>query len=594
MAEDLQEQGNTDLATPSHAPSSRETTSSANLGEGASSPPGSPEKKTACALASPPSTTPCRLAPPPWWRPAPAPLIALIFSCYGVDCLLSGLPLGIGSALGVWLLAIAVLAVRRDLPVSAVLLISLGSVLNAAALVIQGTWWSVLLGLLIVPAALYLPRWQVAVPDEKREPSLYWWNYWFQCPKGAICRGVRVLAWTLSVLVGLVLFCVFLNIFAVGNPVVAQVRLWLEYATGRWLWMAIDWTIFPSLFKWFVGFVCFGFLLLPLRKRVQSGERGELAKPFLPALPFVMLLFINLAFLIANGADLAFLWRGVLPEGISQTSYLYQGAESLIWAAVLAAIFLVGIFRSRGSVRGSFAGKIAGYVLVLQTGLLAASVALRLCRQIEAHGFSPFRVEGFLCLGSGVILLALLVGYMVGRGEFRRYLGQAAVVGYFVLTLVGICTPVQISGMLNLALMGDNPQWRFTAKDMWVFDVDKGENIPLAIAVYERELKTNRVEAAMIRSRFLDVAQKWAQCMGGEPASWRNVNLRQNWMRYHAEWICNLPLVTPETPTQVRTVIPGTAIGGSMSKEEAFSGSFRGAAHGAGIESPALEACAAE
>lgn len=500
------------------------------------------------AAAPAPRTPVARLEAPAWWRPSPAPLIALIFSCYAADCLLSGFPLGVGAALGVWLAAMAVLALRRDLPVFAVLLISLGSVLNAAALVIQGTWWSAFLGMLIVPAALYMPRWKQAVSNEKAAPSLLWWNYWFHRPAGgALCYWGRALAWALSILVGFVLFCVFLNIFAAGNPVVAMVRTWLEYVAGRWLgWLAIDWTIFQSLFKWFLGFIFFGFLLFPLRQRANAaGEQLRPAKPLLPSLPLVMLLFINLAFLIANGADLAFLWRAALPEGVSQTSYLYQGVESLEWAAVLAAVFLLGIFRSRGSVRGSAAGKIAGYVLVLQTGLLAASVALRLIRQIEAHGFSPFRVDGLLCLASGLILLVLLAGYMAGRGNFRRYLGYAAVVGYFVLTLLGICTPVQISGRLNLALMDDRPQWRFSAWDMNLFDVEQGENIPLAIAVYQKLSQTNPGEAAIIRER-LSKAERRAELIGKEPESWRNANLRQDAMRYDAEWLHEVLKVTPK------------------------------------------------
>lgn len=262
--------------------------------------------------------------------------------------------------------------------------------------------------------------------------------------------------------------------------------------------------------------------------------------PILPALPFVVLLFINVAFLIANGADLAFLWRGILPEGISQTFYLYKGVEALLWAAVLAAVFLLGAFRGRGSVRASLPGKVAGYALVLQTVLLAASVCLRLVRQVEAYGFSPTRVTAALCMLSGFVLLLLLVGYMAGRGGFRCYLMRAITVAFFALTLAGIRTPRQLSGDLNLVLMDDNPQWNFTVDDMEVFGVARGENIPFALAVYRACMAERPGEAGAIRRLYLAPAAKWASNEGREPKSWRNVNLRQEMLRYDAECIKSL------------------------------------------------------
>lgn len=463
-------------------------------------------------------------------------------SCYGTDVLLSDAPLGIGAALGVWLAAMAVLILRRDLPAAAVAAIAFGSVLNAAALVVQGTWWNAVFGILLLPAVLYLPRWREP-GEEEAKPSLCWWNYWFHRPEGySKLRWGRVTAWALTLLIGLGVFCVFLNILAAGNPVVALVRTWLQDVAGTWLgWIRIDASIFSAIVKWWFGFVFFGFLLFPLRRAGAEDGPPTPSRPILPALPFVVLLFINVAFLIANGADLAYLWRGVLPEGVSQTSYLYKGVEALLWAAALAAVFLLGAFRGRGSVRASLPGKAAGYALILQTALLAASVCFRLVRQVDAYGFSPTRVTAALLLLSGFVLLLLLVGYMAGQGSFRHYLMRAAAVAFCALTLVGLRTPTQLSGDLNLALMGDNPQWKFTAGDMRVFGVARGENIPFALAVYRECLAERPEEAEAIRSRCLSLGAKWAAAEGREPKSWRNVNLRQGMLRYDAECIRALP-----------------------------------------------------
>ncbi len=519
----------------------------------AASPSQSPEEKAhPFSAVAPPEAKP-PLAAPSFWRSSPATWLALILCCYGTDVLLSDAPLGVGAALGVWFAAMAVLILRRDLPASVVIAIALGSVFNAAALVVQGAWWNAVLGLALLPAFLYLPRWRGASGDKaENKPSLCWWNYWFRRPEGySKLPWGRILAWVVTLLIGLGVFCVFLNILAAGNPVVELVRAWLQEVAGTWLgWIRIDFSIFSSVVKWWFGFVFFGFLLFPLR-RIKAGEEKPPVpeKPFLPALPLVVLSFINVAFLIANGADLAFLWRGILPDGISQTSYLYKGVEALLWAAALAAVFLLGAFRSRGSVRASVPGKAAGYALVLQTALLAASVCLRLVRQVEAYGFSPTRVTAAICLLAGFALLVLLAVYMAGSGHFRRYWMRAAVVALFALSLIGLRTPKQMSGDLNLLLMDAHPQWRFTAADMEVFGVAQGENIPFALAVYRSCLENAPEEAEAIRRLYLVPGARRAAFEGREPKSWRNVNLRQGILRYDAACVESLPPLS-QPPTE--------------------------------------------
>ena len=123
--------------------------------------------------------------------------------------------------------------------------------------------------------------------------------------------------------------------------------------------------------------------------------------PWLPHLPAVSLLFINLAFLVNNGTDVAFLWRGSVPDGISQTAYLHDGADSIMLAAFLSALVLLVLFRPEGSVRASKTGIVLGFILAAQTGLLAASVGMRLYFQIKDFGFSPNRVTAGIYLLMG-------------------------------------------------------------------------------------------------------------------------------------------------------------------------------------------------
>lgn len=175
--------------------------------------------------------------------------------------------------------------------------------------------------------------------------------------------------------------------------------------------------------------------------------------PWLPHLPAVSLLFINLAFLVNNGTDVAFLWRGSVPDGISQTAYLHDGADSIMLAAFLSALVLLVLFRPEGSVRASKTGIVLGFILAAQTGLLAASVGMRLYFQIKDFGFSPNRVTAGIYLLMGACFLYLLFRYMAGHGNWLRYGKLCGATALVFLALTGLRSPSQLSGDLNLMTM---------------------------------------------------------------------------------------------------------------------------------------------
>ncbi|MCD7798706.1 MAG: DUF4173 domain-containing protein [Akkermansiaceae bacterium] len=486
---------------------------------GASAPPPLPPKKR----------KKLELKPPSWWRESPAPLLALLMACYAMDCLTSSGPLGAGAALGVWLLALAVLVLRRDLSGGAVLLICVGSVLNAAGLVISGAWWCLLLGVLFLPVVLYLPARRGDDAGDVREKALSWWGYWFHGRAGhASGASARLLAWGLSLVSGVAIFAVFLNIFADGNPVVALVRDWLINFFGTWFgWLKIDWSILVQIYFWFFGFLLFGLLTFRRRKAAAPPQTPSPGRcPLLPAFPFILLFFINLAFLIVNSSDVAYLWRGLAPENISLTQYLYEGADSVMYASVLAGLILLVLFRARGSVRASWPGKAAAYVLMLQTLLLAASVALRLWHQIADLGFTPRRVLGIWLLAGGLIILFCLLGYMHGKGRLMRFAFHTAVVLFLGCSLAGVRTPTQMSGDLNMLLMKSFPHWKFQADDLALFKVRQGENVSFAIAVYQKALESEPAEADAIRALYGgSFGPMELFGLDGRGLSWRNYNI---------------------------------------------------------------------
>lgn len=85
---------------------------------------------------------------------------------------------------------------------------------------------------------------------------------------------------------------------------------------NKWFWSYCSWLVpdmgtVADILLWCLGALAFGIaahaalpLFLPGTTPRASGS------PWLPHLPAVSLLFINLAFLVNNGTDVAFLWRG--------------------------------------------------------------------------------------------------------------------------------------------------------------------------------------------------------------------------------------------------------------------------------------------
>ncbi len=478
---------------------------------------------------------------PVWWRSSPAPFFALVLSCYAMDCLsrYNGNSVGTGAALGLWLLAMAVLVLRRDLSGRRVLLITVGSLINVAALVVSGSWVSILLGVSLMFFCLYMPFAPSEVTDDYRKKEgvsyCHWWNYWFiKSFHTQFRKWTKIVAWIASIAFGVMAFAVFLNIFAEGNPLVEIVRDTIEEFAGRWLfWVRIDGEIFSQMFAWFFGALMFGFLLLSHSPRHSLKEQEPVGKPLLPAFPFVLLLFINLAFLIANSTDIVFLWQGVVPEGISRTDYLYEGAQSVAWASVWAGGILVVLFRARGSVRGSVMGKMAAYLLVFQTFLLSVSVAIRLYNQIERFGFTPFRIEGAWCLLCGGVLLVLLLFYMTGRGGFRRFAVYSVIAVLFVLSAAMIRPVDALSGDLNLLTMDDHPNWEFSLSDLTKCGADT--NIPFAIAVHERLLKKDPQEAKKLGEGYSSELPRYSECYCSERVrgNWRNFNFRDYYRGFY-------------------------------------------------------------
>ena len=437
---------------------------------------------------------------PSWWRAGWIPLVVLVLVAVSADllwpriCTGSGdFPaLGLGAALGGVLYLAAILMLRRDLSRGEQLLLGGMGLVGMVALLYCGSTFA-WLGLMLLPLlVIALGNSSIPVDPAKRYRS--WWGYWLarrNAEDPARARWRAVLPTLVSVVVGVVLFAAFLGIFASGNPVVEKVFDAVRDAWNRLLeYLNLDWDLWLHVLRWIAGILGFG--LLTLRRSGMSAPAAAPAAPakpagvsLLPQLPLMSLIGINLAFLVATSTDIAFLWFGKVPEGISQTAYLHDGADSITWASVLAAGILVFLFRSGGSSRTRGSCRFLGFFLVLQTFLLALSVYLRLYHQIADLGFTQRRILAAEFMLLGLAGLVILVTYMMRGGAFRRYVGYCVGIMGLMCFSFAVNPPASLAADLNMAFMDSHRHWKFEPRDFANGRFDPADNLEFALRVYD-------------------------------------------------------------------------------------------------------------
>lgn len=433
-------------------------------------------KRVAAGTATPPplpkQTPQSPLSDPSWWRlnrgiPFIVLLLVAAASDYFCPLLCEHEPfIGFGTALGTLFFIAALLLLRKDYSRGECVFLILFALISAAAQAVSGS----ILCWLATPAVCLL---MLFFPLETEEPiptGRTWWGFWLaRRPDASKAKAVTsgCLPLCISIAVGLVLFFAFLAIFASGNPVVKMAwELICEYWNKLLNFLHLDMTIWAHALVWVIGLTGFGIFTFA-RSRVATSAPAPAEVPgksILPQLPSFALTGINAAFAIATSTDIVYLWFRRIPEGISQTQYLHDGAQSIIIASVLAAVLLILLFRSRGAARQSCVAMLLGHLLVFQTGLLAVSVFMRLFFQIEDYGFTCDRVLAGELMLCGVVGIGLLLSYIRG-GQFLRHLRT----GIALIVLLGftfcIQPPSALAGDLNLLFRDSHPKWTFDTHD---------------------------------------------------------------------------------------------------------------------------------
>lgn len=500
------------------------------------------------------NTPPKQAAPevkdPSWWRLGAVPFLVLLMVAAAADFAMprDGL-IGIGAGIGSVLFLLSFALLRKDLSTGETLFILVFAAINFFALACSGRLlhWC---GTLIVPLLmlLLLPSRQAATPQAGTRYRC-WWSFWIaRRPKGkGMASGLRgCLPMVICLLAGGVCFILFLTIFAFGNPVVEQV--WLSIVDG-WnsvvAYFHISWDFAIHVLCWLLGIFAFGFYTFRrFYARPAAPVEFVPGRSILPALPFCTLLGINLAFGIATYTDMVYLWCKEVPEGISKTAYLHEGAASIAWASFLAALALVFFFRQRGSVRYSVFPKWLGYALALQTFLLAVSVWLRLYYQIGDYGFTEKRICAVETMLIGVVALIVLLRYMSSSDGLWKCCRMGAGAILLALFAFCICSPARIAGSLNLRYIGSHPHWKFGIEDFRHGKFDAKENLAFAEYVYNNAPKDSS-ESASYASGFASELKEaaWMVERRAQLGSWLTWTLSMQQDIPAAERILQRPIV---------------------------------------------------
>lgn len=496
-------------ATAGNAPSAAAAVAvpSAPAGNEAASLPPIPVLSAVPALPSIPPVSsqmvPVRptISDPVWWHRGIVPLLVLVMVCTAADLMWPrDSYVGLGAGLGCYLWVSALLLLRTDFSRGEYCFLHAFSCVNMLALAVSGSFVNCVLSFILPLIVIIRPSSNARSGDNFTRYRT-WWGFWLISRPSASGRKSRLPALRvllhlfICVLVCMAFFVFFMSIFADENPVVMQVwtaiiEWWNDVV--RFITLNNEW--WKHGLYWLVGFIVFGFYCF--RRTAASPEPAvaQVEKPsssMLPYLPVSILIGINAAFAIVTATDVAYLWFNKVPEGISATSYLYKGAESIMWASALATAVLVLLFRRRGVARTTMMGLFFGYLLVLQTAMLAVSVFLRLYHQVDTFGFTPQRIQAAEAMFLGLVGLIILIMYMASGGRFWKHVR----ICFTTMTLLGILlasySPARLAGDLNLWGMGAHPHWKFTSQDFrsGCFDVD--ENLAFAWYVYNQDKSDN-------------------------------------------------------------------------------------------------------
>lgn len=246
-------------------------------------------------------------------------------------------------------------------------------------------------------------------------------------------RPVRLVALALAAALPVVGGLVFLSLFSVANPLIAEALSGVRLPALR-----PDRVVFWGL----AGFVAWT-ALRPrgLRRRpARSHKAADLGLPGVTARSVaVSLVVFNLLFALQNGLDLAFLWSGAeLPRGMSYAAYAHQGAYPLIATALLAGLFVLVFLRPGSPTSASRPIRLLVTLWVLQNVFLVASTALRTLAYVDAYSLTRLRIAALLWMALVAVGLILVLWRLLKAKSAGWLVGANAAAAGVVLVLCSL------------------------------------------------------------------------------------------------------------------------------------------------------------
>jgi hypothetical protein len=268
-------------------------------------------------------------------------------------------------------------------------------------------------------------------------------------PGFSIAGFVTKTAWVVGP--AFILLMVFTAVFAIGNPIFAKFMDSLVLRADN-AWAIIDLT--PArIFLWgIVGTVALGIFHgtpAPDSPRWWTRTFPRLPRPDfnLAALQSgAILLALNGLFFVVNTLDGLHLWKHhSLPVGINRSDLVHEGVNATMFAVVLSAIIIAGIFQQDDRVVTRRWLKWFSHVWVLQNLALIASSFLRLKFYTQDYMLTEKRIYAgcFLALVAAGFLL--LLWFVAKRRSFNWLLGMNAITTFalfFILQFANVAASV--------------------------------------------------------------------------------------------------------------------------------------------------------
>lgn len=247
---------------------------------------------------------------------------------------------------------------------------------------------------------------------------------------------------------------IFIGIFAIANPILAG-RI---SDLGTWL-SACDLPGPGRIMLWWL--TATGLWMLA-RARNRPSTATTPIGGYEPPTDWTLrcLVAFNLAFLVQNACDAAYLWGGTaLPTGLTYASYAHRGAYPLVVAALLAGAFVLACVRPGGAAERSPMARVLVLGFLVQTVVLTISAWWRLDLYVDIYGLSRWRLATLAWMALVALGLAL-IGWRI-----LRHLGNTWLVernAWAVAVVLAVAAVGDLDGLIarhnvDRALTGEGP-----------------------------------------------------------------------------------------------------------------------------------------